>query len=120
MSWVYAGNPYIGKRVGVFCVNPADVKSSSYYIFIPYAKNVIQYNINLFQSTQTENNTHYRDELTEGYNITPNFFIQAYIDAQNLTDSADHFQFDETQKAKINFHFENRIFDRDTLGTEIK
>ena len=80
-----------------------------------YAKNVIQYNINLFNEAKPLNNIRYRDELTEGYNITPNFFIQGFIDHQNLANSMADFQFDTTQKPKINYHFENRIFDRDTL-----
>ncbi len=80
-----------------------------------YAKNVIQYNINLFNEAKPLNNVRYRDELTEGYNITPNFFIQGFIDHQNLANSMADFQFDTTQKPKINYHFENRIFDRDTL-----
>ncbi len=82
-----------------------------------YAKNVIQYNINLFNEGRQQANLHlrYRDNLTEGYNITPNFFIQGYIDHQNLTSAADNFQFDAEQGAKLSYHFENRIFDRDTL-----
>lgn len=80
-----------------------------------YAKNVIQYNINLFHENEKLPSVRYRDELTEGYNITPNFFIQAYIDHQNITQSEANFSFDETQKPKISYHFENRIFDRDTL-----
>jgi hypothetical protein len=82
-----------------------------------YAKNVIQYNINLFNEAKKQENLalRYRDTLTEGYNITPNFFIQGYIDHQNLTSTADNFRFDVEQGAKISYHFKNRIFDRDTL-----
>ena len=93
--------------------------SNSIYKQHTYAKNIIQYNLNLFNdlSKKGENlqNIRYRDELTEGYNITPNFFIQGYIDHQNMADFADNFRFDDTQNPKVNFHFENRIFDRDTL-----
>ncbi len=88
-------------------------KVSKYKQFT-YAKNVIQYNIDLLNDTgkyYTEN-LRYRDDLTEGYNITPNFFIYGYI--------SDYKNFDETElKAKgdivKSFHFENRLFDRDTL-----
>lgn len=80
-----------------------------------YAKNIIQYNVNLFQEKANWQHGRYRDDLTEGYNITPNFFIQGYINHQNITDSQSHFKFDETQDPKINAHFPNRIFDRDTL-----
>lgn len=94
--------------------NPHFQKNSIYKQHT-YAKNVIQYNINLFHENAQKSHIRYRDELTEGYNISPNFFIQGYIDHQNLTDTADHFQFDENTKIKENFHFENRVFDRDTL-----
>lgn len=88
-------------------------KISKYKQFT-YAKNVIQYNIDLLNETgkyYTEN-LRYRDDLTEGYNITPNFFIYGYI--------SDYKNFDKTElnaKGDIvkSFHFENRLFDRDTL-----
>lgn len=88
-------------------------KVSKYKQFT-YAKNVIQYNIDLLNETgkyYTEN-LRYRDDLTEGYNITPNFFIYGYIN--------DYKNFDKTElnaKGDIvkSFHFENRLFDRDTL-----
>jgi hypothetical protein len=87
-------------------------KISKYKQFT-YAKNVIQYNIDMLneEKSYTEN-IRYRDELTEGYNITPNFFIYAYID--------DYHDFDDsglTVKNNIqkSFHFEKRLFDRDTL-----
>lgn len=88
-------------------------KVSKYKQFT-YAKNIIQYNIDLLNETgkyYTEN-LRYRDDLTEGYNITPNFFIYGYIN--------DYKNFDKTElnaKGDIvkSFHFENRLFDRDTL-----
>jgi hypothetical protein len=80
-----------------------------------YAKNVIQYNINLFNTGILTQTLRYRDDKTEGYNITPNFFIQAFIEHQNLTETADKFQSDIAERVKINFQFKNRLFDRDTL-----
>ena len=88
-------------------------KVSKYKQFT-YAKNIIQYNIDLLNDTgkyYTEN-LRYRDELTEGYNITPNFFIYGYINDYK------NFERDELEaKGEIlkSFHFENRLFDRDTL-----
>ena len=79
-----------------------------------YARNVIQYNIDLLNETDlyyTEN-LRYRDKLTEGYNITPNFFIYGYInDYKNFDDS------ELIEKGDIvkSFHFNDRLFDRDTL-----
>jgi hypothetical protein len=80
-----------------------------------YAKNIIQYNINLFNNNK-EGKGRYRDELTEGYNVTPNFFIQAFVHHDDLfkTDA----EFDKTTDTEplLNYHFENRLFDRDTLS----
>lgn len=57
-------------------------------------------------------NIRYRDKLTEGYNITPNFFIYGYInDYKNFDDN----ELEEKGKIVKSFHFENRLFDRDTL-----
>ena len=57
-----------------------------------------------------------RDELTEGYNPTPNFFIRGIIDEKDLSYS-DHklTRYQEDEKKCSNKHFENRLFDRDTL-----
>lgn len=87
-------------------------KPSRYKQFT-YAKNVIQYNIDLLnEKKQYTENIRYRDEWTEGYNITPNFFIYGYIDNyrdfdnDGLTESGDIIK---------SYHFEKRLFDRDTL-----
>ena len=82
-----------------------------------YARNVIQWNLNLFLDNEErpdKDDYILRDEVTEGYNIIPNFFISAkmdkdlsYVDTIDKTDrkSNQHFQ----------RHFNNRLFDRDTL-----
>lgn len=56
----------------------------------------------------------YRDEETEGYNITPNFFICPKIEPDNL-DFTKHSFAPTDWKFKPNKHFEDRLFDRDTL-----
>ncbi|MCT4637221.1 MAG: hypothetical protein N4A72_05900 [Bacteroidales bacterium] len=87
-------------------------KVSKYKQFT-YAKNVIQYNIDLLNDKKEYNgNIRYRDDLTEGYDITPNFFIYGYID-----DKTDFENDRIEQKGEIvkSFHFKNRLFDRDTL-----
>ncbi len=79
-----------------------------------YAKNVLQYNIDLLNETGTyyTENLRYRDELTEGYNITPNFFIYGYInDFKNF----DSDELNEKGEILKSFHYEDRLFDRDTL-----
>ena len=90
-------------------------KVSKYKQFT-YAKNVIQYNIDLLNekpvSKAYKPNIRYRDELTEGYNITPNFFIYGYIKNYKSFDKSELKEKNDIVKS---YHFENRLFDRDTL-----
>jgi hypothetical protein len=77
-----------------------------------YAKNVIQYNIDLFNDNKLDKQIRYRENLTEGYNITPNFFISSFVNKEfDFTKS----ELDEIGKPIMQTHFENRLFDRDTL-----
>ncbi len=78
-----------------------------------YAKNVIQYNVDVLNEKGVlDNNIRYRDELTEGYNITPNFFISAVLDeALDFRKEGLEYKGDFQQ----NKHFKDRLFDRDTL-----
>lgn len=87
---------------------------NSKYKQLTYAKNVVQFNIDLFNSNQQYYSPHikYRDELTEGYNISPNFFIYGYISDLNEFDQALLQQYRKPVKS---FHFKKRLFDRDTL-----
>jgi hypothetical protein len=77
-----------------------------------YAKNVIQYNIDLFNDDELDKQLRYRENLTEGYNITPNFFISAFV---NKDFDFSKSYLDETGNPIMQTHFENRLFDRDTL-----
>lgn len=77
-----------------------------------YAKNVIQYNIDLFNDGNLDQRIRYRENTTEGYNITPNFFISAFVN-QDFNFSKSYLN--ETGKPIMQYHFENRLFDRDTL-----
>ena len=91
-----------------------------------YARNVIQWNLNLFMKgddtdeawksdwDQFHEVPKLRDDITEGYNIIPNFFISAtmeedlsYKDTIKLTEKRNKY-FTSDQ-------FNNRLFDRDTL-----
>ena len=91
-----------------------------------YARNVIQWNLNLFMKADATDEDwkadwnqfrevpKLRDDVTEGYNIIPNFFISAtmeedlsYRDTIKLTEK-DNKYFTSDQ-------FHNRLFDRDTL-----
>lgn len=76
-----------------------------------YARNIIQTQLNWFNSGREH--LKYRDELTEGYNITPNFFISGRVEkSYRFTSSELTLQPDEFDK---NYQFKNRVFDRDTL-----
>ena len=95
-----------------------EIGSESVYKQFTYARNVIQWNMNLFldgkDSNWSKRVSKYRDEVTEGYNIVPNFFISARMDKELSYDDKIY----ETQKDNkffIQRHFENRLFDRDTL-----
>jgi len=88
-------------------------KLSKYKQFT-YAKNVIQFNIDLLNNKDAyKENIRYRDVITEGYNITPNFFIYGYI--HDVYDFDKHSLKHKKEVPVKSFHFENRLFDRDTL-----
>ena len=112
-----------------------DIEGTSVYKQFTYARNIIQYNIKDLLSKGSGNTLmRYRDELTEGYSITPNFFIRGEIpdykeksqfqepyfrknpDSQNKDlikkDDADLWE-------ERNRHFTNRLFDRDTLLLQV-
>lgn len=109
-----------------YYMDTSDLTSESVYKQYTYAKNIIQYNMDLFNSNQLEGGLRYRDELTEGYNITPNFFIRGTITSQSLNDRKsahlEHPTTDKNEKQwdgfRKNFHYKNRLFDRDTLPTQ--
>jgi len=87
------------------------VGQHSRYKQFTYAKNVIQYHIDLFhKNAQT---LRYRDELTEGYNPTPNFFIRGTL-RDDLSDREIGLK-PEGKGRYDSKHFEDRLFDRDTL-----
>ena len=77
-----------------------------------YAKNVIQYNIKRQNNKTLPSGFKYRDDLTEGYNITPNFFIAAFAKPP-FDFSSDGLKADE--KVVSQHHFTDRLFDRDSL-----
>ncbi len=98
-----------------------DIGPNSIYKQFTYAKNVIQYNIDFFNSKPQEfeaENLQYRDNTTEGYNITPNFFIRGHLQADQLNNYSDaNLQIVpiEGKSYRTSYHFDNRLFDRDTL-----
>ena len=96
------------------------ISDESVYKQFTYARNVIQWNLNLFLDDKNEDaalrkeHPIYRDELTEGYNIVPNFFISAKMD-ENLSYADNVSTTNRENNTFLSRHFENRLFDRDTL-----
>ena len=96
------------------------VSAESVYKQFTYARNVIQWNLNLFLDESKENvelqkrHPKYRDEQTEGYNIIPNFFISAQMD-EKLSYADNVSTTNRENNTFLSRHFENRLFDRDTL-----
>lgn len=82
-----------------------------------YARNVIQWNLNLFLDGEEKPERYdykLRDEVTEGYNIIPNFFISAKMDEKlSYVDTID--KTNRKNNQHFQRHFNNRLFDRDTL-----
>ncbi len=87
-----------------------------FYKQFTYAKNAIQYNIehiNL-KGKGTLDKLRYRDEVTEGYNVTPNFFIRPKIERRNLHCDQPNLVWSK-REIDPNIQFKDRLFDRDTL-----
>lgn len=102
-----------------------------------YAKNVIQWHLNLFLSQEDELSQEdkdekeeyseqiegFRDEVTEGYDVTPNFFISAMMSEdlrggfkdERVKAKTKHVNNKEEPVVYFSRQFENRLFDRDTL-----
>lgn len=94
------------------------ISKNSIYKQFTYAKNVIQFNIDLMNEHKEINRKlRYRDDITEGYNITPNFFIQGKL-PRDYNYENHELGIDIEKGAngvEYSYHFKNRIFDRDTL-----
>lgn len=97
---------------------------TSIYKQYTYAKNIVQWNVDLFlglndDKYKQEGHHQLRDELTEGYNPIPNFFISAHIpDTEQGSHKLLAFDDDritQQQRLNLNRQFENRLFDRDTM-----
>lgn len=113
----YIGDSKYYKRTKNDTIHLGD---NSIYKQYTYAKNVIQWNMNLFLDGDTKDQPQLRDTFTEGYNPIPNFFISARI--PNRRSSDEKFLSFEDGKLnslgnglQLNRQYENRLFDRDTL-----
>lgn len=95
------------------------IDKDSIYKQFTYAKNIIQHNIDLHNKEEDIDGIRYRDNNTDGYNFTPNFFIRGHIDLNELKDGRACYNEDKLrpheQEFEPNYHFPDRPFDRDTL-----
>lgn len=94
------------------------VGEHSVYKQFTYAKNVIQFNVGILDGKSEDNSSmRYRDDVTEGYNITPNFFIRGKLDFKDLTAVDDKLDIpmEQSEREHTMKQFDNRLFDRDTL-----
>ena len=91
-----------------------DLGETSIYKQYTYARNIIQYNVSLWMDeTKPNPGVKVRDEQIEGYNILPNFFISA--DMKRGDYSYNDCEIKPLGEPKMNFQFQDRLFDRDTL-----
>lgn len=97
-----------------------ELGAESIYKQYTYARNVIQWNLDLFYDDEKPNPmVRLRDDVTEGYNIIPNFFISGKMEK----DGEHRFDYtfdgigatDSRKQQHIKTQFPNRLFDRDTM-----
>lgn len=93
---------------------------TSIYKQYTYARNIVQYNIDLWlDESKPDPDIRLRDDVTEGYNIIPNFFISAAMEKDDY--SYNHREIELTkitdggENPEIKFQFKDRLFDRDTM-----
>ena len=91
-----------------------------------YARNLLQLDLDLFLNGDDASDKvkrrrlaldkvgKMRDETTEGYDVIPNFFISATV-PEDLKYDDDRLALHDGTREYRNIHFENRLFDRDTL-----
>ena len=96
--------------------NPGE---NSIYKQFTYAKNVIQMNMDVTSPRGQIGRGNYYDDVTEGYNITPNFFIRGMVNPQHLnyveTELEQQKDKNGNPAVEKRWHHKNRLFDRDTL-----
>lgn len=125
---IYAWNGLMHKEDEIFYIGDSkyykqanNPGTNSIYKQYTYARNVIQANLDLFNQKDAKGKRKYkpgddyliyRDDDTEGYNITPNFFIRAHVPEDRGYEDDD---LESKGKMESKIHFENRLFDRDTL-----
>ncbi len=93
-----------------------ELNSESIYKQYTYARNVIQWNLDIFgRGSVPASGIRLRDDVTEGYNIIPNFFISAKLDKAFSYADDGLSKTDRSKNRHKKEQFKNRLFDRDTL-----
>ena len=93
-----------------------ELGNESIYKQYTYARNVIQWNLDIFNGgEEPESKIKLRDDITEGYNIIPNFFVSAMMDEKYDYSNDGIRKTDRKKQSHKNIQFKNRLFDRDTL-----
>ncbi len=115
-----------------------DITGVPLYKQFTYARNAIQYNVEKLYLEKAvgveklnklryrdsipldmrftgEELQRFRDSLTEGYNVTPNFFIRNGVPDGEINYSDPQLKANNKLKEDIQKQFEDRLFDRDTL-----
>ncbi len=90
----------------------SELGKTSIYKQYTYARNIVQYNIELWLNGEKPD-VRLRDDITEGYNVIPNFFISAAMEQGDY--SYSHNEIVPMGEPKISYQFRDRLFDRDTL-----
>ena len=113
-----------------------ELTSESVYKQYTYARNVIQWNINLFlkddvaydekdRERRKADRERFKDirlqdaNETEGYDVIPNFFIRAFVYEDHRynagNDNIKKYKKDGKHCTTVSYQFPDRLFDRDTL-----
>jgi hypothetical protein len=96
-----------------------DPGENSIYKQFTYAKNVIQMNMDVTSPYERIGRKNYYDDLTEGYNITPNFFIRGMVNPMHLNYIDAELEQERDTRGEPcvekRSHHKNRLFDSDTL-----
>ena len=92
------------------------IGDESIYKQYTYARNVIQWNLDIFnRGEEPKSGVRLRDDVTEGYNIIPNFFVSAKMDEAFSYTNDGIEKTDRKKNRHRKEQFKNRLFDRDTL-----
>ena len=142
---IYLDRSLIGGNSNIYFIGDSkyykdahDITGAPLYKQFTYARNAIQYNVEQLYleqivgseklkelryrdsipmdlSAKTEEMQKFKDSLTEGYNVTPNFFIRNGVPDGRIDYADPQLQANKEIKEDIQRQFEDRLFDRDTL-----